>query len=345
MATPKNAVATKNICKFDKYPIDDILNKPGMSKLISYITPIPEMVREYTCSVFGKYKVRTYIDVITPFLVSINDSLLKLNTPVTLKIYITPDFKMAYETIDRRKEQANRIARQQSGGDAKNMYEILTTSIFFTLTITFMAWTMNGVKKETITKHPSTCPTLTIYDVFNLLWNSSTISSVAMSIVDKNVNIAKDDLYSSICPDKINALRTKILTNMEELALSLSKNDGKNIMDLLKSSFDNTSATLQPMMTLIFDKACMSQGLNIDGTMNLSKQKAAAAKENADKKIKAIQNAMQKGGSKHKRSRVDNFNCKCKFNKRKKRFTKRDIKCNCKKKTKKNKRNKKNKRK
>ena len=39
MATPKNAVATKNICKFDKYPIDDILNKPGMSKLISYITP------------------------------------------------------------------------------------------------------------------------------------------------------------------------------------------------------------------------------------------------------------------------------------------------------------------
>jgi len=135
-----------------------------------------------------------------------------------------------------------------------------------------MAWTMHGITEDDTKQQSFKCSDITIYDVFDILWNSTTISAVAMNIMDKNITIKQNELRASICPDKITVLRNKVLHTIEELSLSFTTNGGKELIDLLTSSFANGSTTLEPMLTLIFNKTCIVQGLNIDGSMDLSKQ-------------------------------------------------------------------------
>jgi len=256
--------ANQNPCKFEEFPINQILDEPGMAKLIKYITPITELTKKYTYTQAGNSRVNTFISALSPFLESINSQLILLNTPQIIRLY-QHNGAFTYKTIDRPPiipllESNTTTTPKNTTNIIPDIYEKITVALFFTLVIAFMAWTMEGITMNEVGKTPlpeESRPPMSIYMIFDLYWNS-TITSVA------EMNTPPIDL--SNCSE-INILRTNVRNKVSQLAVDLSNNEGEKIIKKLTSRFANGPHTLQPMLTFLFNKACIAQGFNIDGVV------------------------------------------------------------------------------
>ena len=255
--------ANKNSCKFEEFPINQILDEPGMAKLIKYITPITELTKKYTYTQAGNSRVNTFISALSPFLESINSQLILLNTPQIIRLY-QHNGAFTYKTIDRPPiipllESNTTTTPKNTTNIIPDIYEKITVALFFTLVIAFMAWTMEGITVKEVEKTPlpeEMRPSISIYTTFDLYWNS-TITSVA------KMNTPPIDL--SNC-SKINILRTNVINKVSQLAGNINNNGKNKIINKLTTRFKSGN-TLQHMLTLLFNYACIRQGFNIDGVV------------------------------------------------------------------------------